>query len=85
MQQSSKDTKKYIKSKKKGLTHEQPLFVDYNCIQTEAAYPQIVELPMYFPNVYGLFNAISFNCELQSRKSRLSLEQIIGQGNFRKI
>ena len=40
---------------------------------------------MYFPNVYGLFTVFSFSCELQNNESGLSLEQIIGQGNFRFI
>jgi len=55
------------------------------CIQTKGASPEIVELPIYFPNIYDLFTLFSFNCELQSKESGLSLEQIIGQGNFRKI
>jgi len=62
------------------LNHEQPLLADHNCIQTKAASPQIVKLLMYYPDIYDLFTLFSFNSELQSKESRLSLEQIIGQG-----
>jgi len=85
MQQSSKDiSEKYIKSENRSI-HRQPLFADHNCIQTKVDSPHIVELLIYFPNIYDLFTLFSFNCELQSKESELSLEQIIGQGNFRKI
>jgi len=48
-------------------------------MQTKVASPQIVELLIYFPNIYDLFTSFSLNCELQSKESSMSLEQIMGR------
>jgi len=37
----------------------------------QVASPQIVELLIYFPNIYGLFTLLSLNCELQSKESSI--------------
>jgi len=53
-------------------------------METKVASTQIVELLIYFPNIYGFLTLFSLHCELQSKESSISLEQIIGQGILEK-